>query len=85
MTTVNQKIVTDKNEQEIVVSIKVTTELTVSFQRTGVDGSPISVSATMTESGVHFDKGFPADVSECEQDAIIKAATDILVSNVFGS
>ena len=85
MTTVNQKIVTDKKGQEIVVSVEATTKLVITFQRTGVDDNPISVSATMTESGVDFKDGFPVDVSEFEQQVIIKTTTEILVSNVFGS
>ena len=85
MTAIDERKVTDKNGQEIVVSVSSDTELHITFQRTGVDNDAIFLSATVTESGVHFDKGFPADVSESEQDAIIKATTDMLVNNVFGS
>ena len=84
MTTIDERKITDKNGQEIVVSVIVTEKLTISFQRTGIDSDAISVSATITESGVRFDKGFPVDVSESEQHAIIKATTDMLVRNVFG-
>ncbi len=84
MTTVNQKTVTDQDGQEIVVSINVDPKLHISFQRTGIDSSTISLSATVTESGVSFDKGFPSAVSSVEQDAITDAASEMLVHNVFG-
>ena len=84
MTTIDEQKVTDKNGLEIVVSVSSDTKLHITFQRTGVDSNAIFLSATMTESGVRFDKGFPTGVSESEQDAIIKAATDMLVNNLFG-
>ena len=85
MTTVNQKTVSDQAGQEIVVGINAATKLYISFQRTGVDSAAVSVSAIVTESDVHLGKGFPTSVSKAEQDAIIKAASDMLVSNVFGN
>ena len=85
MTKIDERTVTDQKGQEIVISIETTTKLTISFQRTGVDNGAISLSATVTESGVRFDKGFPTGVSGEEQDAIIKAITDMLVADVFGS
>ena len=84
MTTIDERKITDKNGQEIVVSVTATPKLTISFQRTRVDSGAISVSATMTESGARFDKGFPVGVSESEKHAIIKAASDMLVRNVLG-
>lgn len=84
MTTIDERKITDKNGQEIVVSVIATEKLAISFQRIGIDSDAVFVSATITESGVRFDKGFPAGVSGSEQDAIIKAASDMLVRNVFG-
>jgi|APSaa5957512622_1039677.scaffolds.fasta_scaffold223877_2 hypothetical protein len=85
MTKINERTVTDKKGQEIVVEINADHMLKVSFQRTGIDEKRRLLLVQVTESGIVFENDFPLDVSKSEEAAIIKAAADMLVSNVFGS
>lgn len=83
-TTVDQKTVATEDGQEIVVAIEASKSIRVTYQRVGVDETPLTMFALVTESGAKFDEDFPSDVSNAEQYAILKAVADMLLADFVG-